>query len=30
MKVDAKYKDGILTVVLPQEDDPKARKIEVH
>lgn len=29
-KVDAKYKDGVLTVVLPHEEDPKATKIEVH
>jgi HSP20 family protein len=29
-KVDATYKDGVLTVVLPRKEESKAKKIEVH
>ena len=29
-KLDATYKDGLLTVFLPHEEDSKTRKIEVH
>lgn len=29
-KVDATYKDGVLTVKIPSEEDSEARKIEVH
>lgn len=29
-KVDASYKDGVLTVILPKKEDPKARKVAVH
>lgn len=29
-KVDATYKNGVLTVVLPKKEDSKTRKIKVH
>ena len=29
-KVDATYKDGILTVVMPHEEEAQTKKIEVH
>jgi HSP20 family molecular chaperone IbpA len=29
-KVDATYKDGVLTVVMPKKEDGKTKKIEVH
>jgi HSP20 family protein len=29
-KVDATYKDGVLTVVIPHEEDAKTKKIEIH
>jgi HSP20 family protein len=29
-KVDASYKDGVLTVVLPKKEDSKTKKIAVH
>ncbi|MEW6668619.1 MAG: Hsp20 family protein [Thermodesulfobacteriota bacterium] len=29
-KVDASYKDGVLSVVLPRKEESKAKKIEVH
>ena len=29
-KVDASYKDGVLTVVMPRKEESKAKKIEVH
>ena len=29
-KVDATYKDGVLTVVMPREEEPEAKKIEIH
>ena len=29
-KVDATYKDGVLTVVIPHEEDEKTKKIEIH
>ncbi len=29
-KVDATYKDGVLTVVLPHEDAAETKKIEIH
>ena len=29
-KVDATYKDGVLTVVMPRKEESKTKKIEVH
>jgi HSP20 family protein len=29
-KVDATYKDGVLTVAMPKKEDSKSKKIEVH
>lgn len=29
-KVDATYKDGVLTVALPRKEESKTKKIEVH
>jgi HSP20 family protein len=29
-KVDATYKDGVLSVVMPKKEDSKTKKIEVH
>ncbi|MBW2217826.1 MAG: Hsp20/alpha crystallin family protein, partial [Deltaproteobacteria bacterium] len=29
-KVDANYKDGVLTVEMPQEEEAKTQKIEIH
>ena len=29
-KVDATYKDGVLSVVLPKSEEPTTKKIEVH
>ena len=29
-KVDATYKDGVLTVVMPHEEEPEIKKIEIH
>jgi HSP20 family protein len=29
-KVDAQYKDGVLTIKIPKTDEAKARKIKVH
>ena len=29
-KVDATYKDGILTVIIPKKEDSKTKKIEIH
>ena len=29
-KVDATYKDGVLTVMMPHEEEPAVKKIEIH
>ncbi len=28
--IDATYKDGVLTVIIPHEDEPETRRIEIH